>query len=160
MLSGRGWVKETRAWVMSRVAPTKFAPALKIELIDCSRPNSRNAMTTDSSVRMVRVRLRNRFAMTKPLLVISASRCAPLGRLLEQLPLLQVQRAAGEFGRLRVVRHHDDRLAVLAVEYLQQSQDLIGGLAVEITGRLIAHQQLRVRHQRPRDRDALLLAAG
>src|SRR5215469_8481616 len=162
MLSGSGWVNDTRACTNSRVAPTKSAPALKMVLTDCSRPKSRNAMITDSSVRIVRVRLRNRLATTKPALVMASPRDDRSGglRLLEQLPLLQVQRAACELRGLRIVRDHDDGLAVLAVEHLQESQDLIRGLAIEVPGRLIAHQQLRVGDQRPRDRDALLLAAG
>ena len=118
-------------------------------------------MITDSSVRMVRVRLRNRLAMTKPLWVMAVRPAAcPQGRLLEQLALLQVQRAAGELRGLRVVGDHDDGLAVLAVEHLQQPEDLVRGLAVEVAGGLIAHEQLRVGDQRARDRDALLLAAG
>ncbi len=96
MLIGNGWVNDTRAWVMRRVAPTKSAPALKMEFTDCSSPNSRNAMMTDSRVRMVRVRLRNRLAMTKPRLVMASPRSALSGRLLEQLALLQVQRAPRE----------------------------------------------------------------
>ncbi len=74
MLIGNGWVKDTRACTIRRVAPTKSAPALKIVFTDCSSPNSRNAMITDSSVRIVRVRLRNRLAMTKPLLVMAVPR--------------------------------------------------------------------------------------
>src|SRR2546421_988379 len=119
---------------MSRVAPMKSAPALKMELSDCSSPKSRNAMITDRMVRMVRVFLRNRFATTKPVLVMRTS-----GRqLLEQLPLLQVQRAPRELGSLRIVRDHHDCLAVLAIQHLQQSEDLVGRLTVEIAGGLIA----------------------
>ena len=34
-------------------------------------------------------------------------------------------------GRMRVVRDHDDGLAVFVVERLEQRQDLVAGLAVE-----------------------------
>src|ERR1700730_12938604 len=44
MLRGNACVKETRAWVISRVAPIKSAPELKIELSDCNNPNNKNAM--------------------------------------------------------------------------------------------------------------------
>src|SRR5215472_16993210 len=160
MLSGSGVVNDTRAWTNRRVAPTKSAPELKMVLTDCSRPNSRNAMITDSSVRIVRTRLRKRLAMTKPVRVIAGSSLWASGRLFEQLALLEVQRAARELRRLGVVGHDHDGLAVVAVEHLQQSQDLVGRLAVEVAGRLVAHQQLRVRHQRAGDGDPLLLAAG
>jgi hypothetical protein len=39
------------------------------------------------------------------------------------------------------VGHHHDRLAVLAVERLQEVQDLVARLPVEIAGRLVAQQQ-------------------
>ncbi len=62
-------------------------------------------------------------------------------------------------GGVRVVRHHDDRLAVVAVERLQQVEDLVAGLAIEIAGRLVAEQQRRVGDDRAGDADALFLAA-
>src|SRR5215472_3352375 len=109
MLSGSGVVNDTRAWTNRRVAPTKSAPELKMVLTDCSRPNSRNAMITDSSVRMVRTRLRNRFATTKPVRVMAGPRSS---RLLEQLALLEVQRAARELRGFRIVGDDHDGLAV------------------------------------------------
>src|SRR5436309_3436706 len=113
MLTGKGWVNDTRACVIRRVAPRKFAPALKIEFSDCNNPNNRNAMITDRTVRMVRVFLRNRLATTKPVLVmfVCSGRVRRLRRtLLEQLALLQVLGTAGEFRCFRIVRHHYDRL--------------------------------------------------
>ena len=62
-------------------------------------------------------------------------------------------------GRVRVVRDHDDGLAVLAVERLQQVEDLVARLAIEVAGRLVAEQQRRIGDDRARDADALLLAA-
>ena len=75
-------------------------------------------------------------------------------------PFLEVQRPLRALGRVRIVRHHDDRLAVLAVERLQQVEDLVAGLAIEIAGRLVAEQQRRVGDDGARDADALFLAAG
>src|ERR1700753_4033125 len=123
MLMGGACVNAPRAWVISRVAPTKSAPASKSVLSDCNSPNNRNAMITDRMVSMVRVFLRNRLAMTNPVRVMSV---APSGRgLFQQLPLLQVQRPAREFRGLGVVRDHHDGLAVLAVQHLQKAEDLI-----------------------------------
>ena len=48
---------------------------------------------------------------------------------------------------------------MLAVQRLQQVEDLVAGLAVEIAGRLVAQQQRRVGDDGARDADALLLAA-
>ena len=41
----------------------------------------------------------------------------------------------------------------------KQVEDFVGGLAVEVAGRFVAHQQRRIGDHRARDRDALLLAA-
>src|SRR5262245_37925733 len=101
---GKEVVNDTRACVMSRVAPTKSAPAEKSTLTDCSSPKSRNAVTIDRSVRTVRVFLRQRLAITKLVRVMAGSG----GRrgLLEELALLEVERSARELGGLRVVRDH------------------------------------------------------
>ena len=81
-------------------------------------------------------------------------------RLLDQRALVEVQGVGRVFGGLRVVGDHDDGLAVVAVEQLQQAQDFLGRMAVEVAGRLVADQQGRVGDDRARDRHALLLAAG
>ena len=70
-----------------------------------------------------------------------------------------MQRALGAFRRARVVRDHDDRLAVIAVERLQQIENLVARLAIEIARGLVAEQQRRVGDDRARDADALLLPA-
>ena len=46
------------------------------------------------------------------------------------------------------------------VELLEQVEDLVGALAVEIAGRLVGDDDLRVGDDGARDRHALLLAAG
>ena len=73
---------------------------------------------------------------------------------------VEVQRPVGALRRVRIVRHHDDGLAVVAVQRLQQVEDLVAGLAIEVAGRLVAQQQRRIGDDRARDADALLLAAG
>ena len=70
-----------------------------------------------------------------------------------------MQRAPGALGRVRIVRDHHDRLPVIAVERLQQIEDLVAGLAIEIAGRLVAEQQRRVGDDRARNADALFLSA-
>ena len=76
-----------------------------------------------------------------------------------QHALLEVQRPPRALGGVRIVRDHHDRLAVIAVERLQQVEDLVAGLAIEIAGRLVAQQQRRVGDDGARDADALLLTA-
>ena len=62
-------------------------------------------------------------------------------------------------GRMRVVRDHDDGLAVFVVERLEQRQDLVAGLAVQVTGGLVAQQQRGISDDGARDADALFLSA-
>src|SRR6476646_8797780 len=62
-------------------------------------------------------------------------------------------------GDVLLVRDHDDGDAAL-VELLENGHDLDACSAVEIAGRFICQQHLRIIDQRARNRDALLLAAG
>jgi hypothetical protein len=63
-----------------------------------------------------------------------------------------VQDATGPRRGQRVVRDHDDRLLELAVEQAEQVEDLAGAGAVEVAGRLVGDEQVRVGDDRPRDR--------
>ena len=65
---------------------------------------------------------------------------------------------AGTRGDRVVVRDHDDRRA-RRVQLLQQRQDARAGAAVEVAGRLVGEHDRRPPDERPRDRDALALAA-
>ena len=62
--------------------------------------------------------------------------------------------------RARVVRDEHQGRAAVALQREEQVDDLPAGGLVEIAGRLVGHQNRRVRRQRAGDRDALLLAAG
>src|SRR6185503_2899766 len=79
--------------------------------------------------------------------------------LLDEHALLEMNEPVRLLRGLRIVRHHDDRLAQVVVQPLEQPEDLLGGRAVEIAGGLVGDDQRRVRDQRTRDRDALLLPA-
>ena len=52
--------------------------------------------------------------------------------------------------------HHHDGLALLAVDQLQQVEDLFRRGAIEVAGGFVADQQRGVRDEGPRDRHALL----
>src|SRR5690606_40346945 len=82
------------------------------------------------------------------------------GCALFELTLVQVKHAPRALGCVRIVRDHDDRLALLFVQRLQQLEDLIARLAVQVAGRLVAQQDRRVGDDGARDADTLLLAAG
>ena len=134
--------------IEARRSRRRSANAVRIVI---RRPNSRNATKIDSSVKIVRTFRRQRFRQSERQELHAAASV--------EHALVEVQRALRALGRVRIVRDHDDRLAVLAVERLQQVEDLVAGLAIEIAGRLVAEQQRRVGDDRARDADALLLAA-
>ena len=71
-----------------------------------------------------------------------------------------MQRSLGAAGRVRIVRHHHDGFTVVAVESLQQIENLFAGFAVEIAGGFVAEQQRGIGHNGAGDSDSLLLAAG
>ena len=59
---------------------------------------------------------------------------------------------------LELVRDEHDRDALIA-EALQDLHHLVRRLGIEVTGRLVGHDDRRSTDERARDRDALLLAA-
>ena len=61
-------------------------------------------------------------------------------------------------GRPGVVGHHHDGLAPV-IQHLKQSQNIVSGCPVQISGRFIAEQKPRIRDQGAGNRHALLLAA-
>ena len=58
------------------------------------------------------------------------------------------------------MRDHNNGLAMLAIQPLQQVQDLVARLAVKVARRFVAEQQCRVGDDPARNAHALLLAAG
>src|SRR5690606_15330707 len=175
------WVMDSREPTISRLAPATLLPPLaKATRTESSMPNSRNAVTMDSRVNRVRVRLRNSWAhinekyfmahrpahdRARGFAVKNTARVSSLPhsfvqRGVDQLALVQMHGVGGVFGRLGIVGDHDDGLAVFAVEQLQQAQHFFGALAVEVAGGLVADQEGRVRDDRPGNPHALLLAAG
>ena len=67
---------------------------------------------------------------------------------------------AGEAGRKTLImRYHDDRFS-LRHQFLENLQDGLGGDAVQVAGRLICNNQVRVVDQRAGNSNALFLSAG
>ncbi len=75
-------------------------------------------------------------------------------------PLVQRQDAVGEDQHVGVVRRHDDREPLVVDEAPEEADDLEPHGRVELRGRLVGEHDGRAVGDRPRDRDALLLAAG
>ena len=67
--------------------------------------------------------------------------------------------AAGAGGGVRIVGDHDDGLAVVLVERLEQGEDFITRLAVEVAGGFVAKQDRGIGDDGAGDADTLLLAA-
>ena len=60
----------------------------------------------------------------------------------------------------RIVGDEDDGDALVLVELLEHFKDLLAGVGIEVPRRLVGEEHLGAVDERPRDGDALLLAAG
>src|SRR5687767_5175351 len=76
-----------------------------------------------------------------------------------ELPVAQIDDPVGGRRRGRIVRDHDDGVALLLVELAENLQHLATRLRVQVPGGLVCEHELRGEEQCARDRDALLLAA-
>src|SRR5262249_45873227 len=66
----------------------------------------------------------------------------------------------GAAGDGAVVGDQDERQVLLPPQRLEQGDDLVPGVLVQVAGRLVGQQHVRVLDQGTGDGDALLLAAG
>src|SRR6185437_755937 len=122
-LFGSDMVNVSLEIVTRRSAPAILLPALRnAARTESNSPNNKNAAITDSKVNSVRVLRLNRAAQTRWKYFMQAPLRARF-RPLDQRALIEVQHMACVFGCLRIVRDHDDGLAVFAIELLQQPQD-------------------------------------
>ena len=76
-----------------------------------------------------------------------------------RVSVAQGDRLVGLRGQLRIVRDEHDGGLAAAVDVDQEIDDLVAGAGVEVPGRLVGQQDRGLVRERPRDRDALLLAA-
>src|SRR5882757_1747056 len=63
-------------------------------------------------------------------------------------------------GEIEVVRRDQGGEAGMTDEIEEGVEDAVAGRVIEVAGRLVAEQDPGIVGERPRDRDALLLAAG
>src|ERR1035438_1020280 len=137
--------------------------------MDERKPNKTNATTIDSSVsdvrsffrfKLLQMRWKNFMGKTEVVewwsdgvmrrVPTSHHSNTPLlqsfsfHRFIAELTLVQIHRPRRARRGVRIVRDHDDGLAVLPVQRLEQIQDFIAGLAGKVAGRLVAQQQRRV----------------
>jgi hypothetical protein len=69
-----------------------------------------------------------------------------------------MDRASREAGEAFVVRHHDHRAALVS-QTPEDGEHRCAVLGIERAGRLVGENEARIVGERPRDRDALALAA-
>ena len=74
------------------------------------------------------------------------------------LAVADLDDALGMAGHVHVVRDQDDGVAG-GIQLFQDAQHFLAGVRVQRAGRLVGQDDLAAVHQRPRDADALLLAA-
>src|SRR5689334_10999391 len=118
----------------ARSAPSASAPCIVFKI-----PNIRNATMIEAIVRLVRTGFLRRLAKNSGRNFNIGAPSSRLG-LARELPFRQVQRMRRARRGVRIVRDHDDGLAVPLVERLQKIQNLVAGLAVEVARGLVAEQ--------------------
>ena len=74
------------------------------------------------------------------------------------LAVADLDDALGMAGHVHVVRDQNDGVAG-GIQLFQDAQHFLAGVRVQRAGRLVGQDDLAAVHQRPRDADALLLAA-
>ncbi len=84
----------------------------------------------------------------------------PHPRLLYLPAVEEAHDAAGLPGLRLVVGHHHDGAALLSVEAVEQLHDLDAHLGIQVAGRLVGEEDLRVARDGAGDGHALALAAG
>src|SRR5688500_415233 len=148
---GRGWISETLLMTMMRSAPARSTPMVKAARIVTSRQNRNIATANEPTVSTVCTLRRSRLAKSR-------------GRYFTASPLkdalVEVERGVRALRRLGVVGDHEDGLAQVAGQLLQQVEDLVRAVAVEVAGGLVAEQERGIGHDGAGDGHALLLTAG
>src|SRR5215510_13057225 len=85
-LAGSGWMIEMRELTTRRLTPAADGGALNAVRTASSMPNSRNAASTESSVKIVRVLRRNSAAQIRWKYFMCTSLAFPFSRLREKVP--------------------------------------------------------------------------
>src|SRR5437879_4310664 len=116
-------ISDTLCRTMRRSAPAMLTPAVRASFTAHSRPYSRKATKSESSVRMVRVFFRFRLLQTRAKYFIGDGGERSFHGLIAEFAFVQVQGARRPSRSVRVVRHHDDRLPMLFVQRLEQIED-------------------------------------
>src|SRR3954462_8821270 len=119
---------DTLCRTISRSAPASATPPTSACLIAHNRPNSTNATITDSSVSEVRSFFRFRLTQTRGRNFTARPSAVSFRRLAGELALGEMHGARRARRGVGIVRHHDNRLAVLAVQRLEQVEDFVAGL--------------------------------
>src|SRR5215475_13796976 len=122
--NARGTAPPKRAPENMRSARASSCTLSKVAFMPMVSPNRVKAIITDKRVRSARTGFRTIAAQTRGRYLMPSPLCGSESAL-DQLALVHLQLAAGMVGGLGIVGNHQDGLAVLAVELLQQRQDFV-----------------------------------
>src|SRR5438874_12469767 len=156
-------MRDTLCRTIRRLAPASSIPPTNACLMADRNPKRINATRIESSVSAVRtffrfrlLQMRGRNFMDQELFSLALSHL----RLVAQLTFVKINGPRGARRCAGIVRYHDDGLAVLPIQGLEQIQNLVACLPVEISGRLVAQEQGWVSDNATGDAGALLFASG
>ena len=77
----------------------------------------------------------------------------------DEAAFFKLQSAMSGGGRLWIVRDHDDGLAMIGRETVEEVENRIGGFPVKVSGRFIGDEKVGVMNDGTGDGDALFLSA-
>src|SRR5262245_29701439 len=80
--------------------------------------------------------------------------------ILQQHSLIQVSSACRMLRRPGIMGNHDDRFSEFLVQPLEEIHDFLSRVSIQVSGGLVGEQECRIRDDRPRDCNPLLLTAG
>src|SRR5689334_14605142 len=112
-------------------------PPVNASLTAHKRPKRTKATRIESSVNDVRIFFRLRLLQMRERNFIAVN-LSILWLLGGELAFVQVNRARGARGRMRIVRDHDNGLTLLLVQGLQEAQDFVAGFSFQVASRLVA----------------------
>src|SRR6266568_4870173 len=169
---GRGWISETLLITTRRSAPATSIPWRKPARMAARRPKRKSATTKEPTVSTVRTFFRLRLARNRgrnlvihrpPLLSSTTlgggNAATETGSALHQHALLEMEQGLGPLRRPGVVGDHEDRGPALRHQQREQLQDLVGALAVQVAGGLVAEQEGGIGRDGAGDGHPLLLPA-
>src|SRR5690349_14147459 len=133
------WVRSKRFLKDSSIVSVKTS----VPTTNATPMTTANPVRTERSLRVSRPRSATLVTSAHRLHQVEDALGVGAGAVVDDLPVAQDHDPVGDGSGRRVVRHHDHRLAELVDRLAQQVQHFLGGVRVQVAGRLVGEQHGR-----------------